>query len=155
MIIAVCAKYDNHIQFFKGDDGQSIQKFEVVPKGVSITDVQFSSNSRLLAFACDDASNGILNTMQHKVEHSFQDHDKHHACIATSISLNDNLLASASQDGTVIVRSLKDKSVVVKDKSIKSQITTAKFSPTSNKTLAIAYQSGVVALWDMHAKILK
>lgn len=93
--------------------------------------------------------------MQHKVDHMFLDHDKNHSCISVSISSNDNLVASAGSDGTLVVRSLKDSDIILKDKSVKSQITQCRFSPTSNKTLAVAYQSGVVALWDVHSLQMK
>ena len=139
MIIATCAKMDNHIQFFKADDGQTIQKFEVAARGVTVTDLQFSSNSRLIVFCCDDASFGVLNTMQHKVEQTFQDQDKNLSCVSVTISTNDNLVASASSDGQLIVRSLKDKQIIIKDKSIKSALMQVRFSPTSNKTLVCAY----------------
>lgn len=63
---------------------------------MTVTDIQFSSNSKLIAFCCDDSSNGVLNTMSHKVEHCFFDLDKNLPCVSTSISLNDNLLATGS-----------------------------------------------------------
>ena len=117
---------------------------------MTVTDIQFSSNSKLIAFSCDDSSNGVLNTMSHKVEHCFFDLDKNYPCVSTSISLNDNLVAAGSQDGTLVCRSLKDKTIILTDKSVKAQITLVRFSPTSNKTLAVAYNSGNIALWDMH-----
>lgn len=39
LIIATCAKFDNHVSFYRGEDGQEIQKFEVVPKGSTVTDI--------------------------------------------------------------------------------------------------------------------
>ena len=39
LIFATCSKYDNNVSFFKGEDGQPIQKFEVVPKGSTVTDI--------------------------------------------------------------------------------------------------------------------
>lgn len=93
--------------------------------------------------------------MVHKVENCFFDHDKNFPCVSTSISLNDNLVASGSADGTLICRSLKDNAIILQDKSRKSSITQLRFSPTSNKTLAVAYNSGEITLWDMHQKILK
>ena len=76
LIIATCAKFDNHINFYKAEDGQLIQKFEVLTKGSTVTGVQFSSNSKLLVFCGDDSSVGVLNTMQHKVESYWIDHEK-------------------------------------------------------------------------------
>jgi hypothetical protein len=63
LILATCAKNDNFVCFYKSEDGQAIQKFEVLPRGATVVDIQFSSNSRLLVFAGDDTSVGILNTM--------------------------------------------------------------------------------------------
>lgn len=54
-----------------------------------------------------------------------------------------------------MVRSIKDKQVLFRDKSIRAAITQVRFSPMSNKTLACSYSSGVIALWDMHAKVQK
>lgn len=55
----------------------------------------------------------------------------------------------------MIVRSLKDGEVIFSDNQIKSAMTRARFSPTSHKTLATSFESGVVALWDMQSKSLK
>lgn len=82
-----------------------------------MTDIQFSSaNSRLLVFAADDASFGYLNTMQHKVELLYYDHDKNYSCSAVSISQTDNFIAAGASDGTLVVRSLKEQQVIIKDK---------------------------------------
>lgn len=43
----------------------------------------------------------------------------------------------------------------MKDKTIKAPITETKFSPTQNKSLAVAYLTGVVTLWDVHSKVIK
>jgi len=54
--------------------------------------------------------------MQNKVEQMWYDHDKNYSCTCVSISQNDNLVASGASDGTLVVRSLKDNEVVLKDK---------------------------------------
>lgn len=88
-----------------------------------MTDIQFSANSRLLVFAADDASYGYLNTMQHKVEQVYYDHDKNYSCSAVSISQSDTFIAAGAADGTLVVRSLKEHQVTIKDKQIKAPIT--------------------------------
>jgi WD40 repeat protein len=90
-----------------------IQKFEVLPRGATVIDLQFSSNSRLLVFAGDDTSVGILNTMHHRVDAIFMDHDKNYSCTSVSLNLSDNLIASGSSDGTLIIRSIKENEVIV------------------------------------------
>jgi len=63
LLLAICEKYYNQISFYKAATGELIQKFEVLPKGATVTDLQFSSNSRMIVFSGDDASFGLLNTM--------------------------------------------------------------------------------------------
>ena len=61
LIVATCGENDNQIALAKVENGTIIQEMDVCPKGVSITDVCFSSKSTFIAFGCDDASVGIVN----------------------------------------------------------------------------------------------
>ena len=79
---------------------------EVCPKGVSITDVCFSSKSTFIAFGCDDASVGIVNIRQKRVETAIRDHDTAYSIRSVSFNCYDTLLASASSDGELIVNAL-------------------------------------------------
>jgi len=54
--------------------------------------------------------------MLSKVDYLWFDHDRNQACVCVSISQNDNLIASGSADGTLVVRSIKDDEVVMKDR---------------------------------------
>ncbi len=54
--------------------------------------------------------------MQDKVDCLWFDHDRNQACVCVSISQNDNLVASGSTDGTLVVRSIKDDAVIIKDR---------------------------------------
>ena len=75
MIIASCGANDNQVNLAKAADGFIISQFEVCPKGISVTDIAFSSKSSLLVFGCDDGSVGILNIRAKAVECELTDHD--------------------------------------------------------------------------------
>lgn len=127
----------------------------VVQKGTTITDLQFNTNSKLVVFSADDSTTGIVKPADNKVDQIFSDHDRNYSCNSISINSNDNLVASGSADGHLVVRSLRDGEVVMTDRQIRSPITKCRFSPTSQRTLATSFESGVVALWDLQSKVLK
>ena len=61
--------------------GAIMQRFEVCPKGVQVTDFCFSSNSKLIMFGCDDTNIGILNMRGTKqVEFTATDHEPNYTC---------------------------------------------------------------------------
>jgi hypothetical protein len=68
VIVASCGVNDNQVNLSRSSDGNIMSQFEVCPKGVSVTDISFSSKSSLLCFGCDDASMGILNIRARAVE---------------------------------------------------------------------------------------
>lgn len=103
-MVAICEKFNNQISFYKADTGEKIQKFEVLPKGSTVTDIQFSSNSRYVAFSGDDATYGLLNTVEERVEKIFTDHNPNYSCVSVSLSQSDGMLACGSADGTLICR---------------------------------------------------
>tara|TARA_B110000285_G_C14734224_1_gene427853 strand:+ start:189 stop:419 length:231 start_codon:yes stop_codon:yes gene_type:complete len=53
---------------FKASDGALISSLEVCQKGVTVTDLGFSSRSSFIAFGCDDGSFGIYNTRTKQVD---------------------------------------------------------------------------------------
>ena len=81
MIIATCGHADNQICLSRSLDGAIMQRFEVCPKGVQVTDFCFSSNSKLIMFGCDDTNIGILNMRGTKqVEFTATDHEPNYTC---------------------------------------------------------------------------
>jgi WD40 repeat protein len=108
IIIAICAKNENLIRFHSGKDGTIISSLAVVQKGTTITDLQFNTNSKILVFSADDSTTGIVKPSDNKVDQIFSDHDRNYSCNSISINLNDNLIASGSADGHLVVRSLRD-----------------------------------------------
>ena len=79
---------------------------ELCPRGVTITDIAFSSTSILIAFGCDDASAGIVNVRSKKLETVIRDHDPAYSIKAVMFNCYDTLLATGSSDGELIVNSL-------------------------------------------------
>jgi WD40 repeat protein len=96
-----------------------------------VTDLQFSSNSKLVVFSADDSTSGILKTMEQRVDQIFSDHNKNFACTSISLNSNDSILASGSSEGELIVRNIKDNEIILRDHQIRSAITKTKFSPVS------------------------
>ena len=75
MIIATCGINSNSLTMARTSDGTIIQEQELCPRGISITDCCFSSNSVYIAFGCDDGSAGIVNVRSKKLEAMLRDHD--------------------------------------------------------------------------------
>ena len=130
---------------------------EVCPQGVSVTDVCFSSKSTFIAFGCDDASVGIVNIRQKRVETALRDHDAAYSIRSVTFNCYDTLLASASSDGELIVNALspdmdnetQNANRIFRDRSMRSPLTMARFSFTKRHVLASAYESGLVCIWDL------
>lgn len=100
-------------------------------KGTTVTDLQFNTNSKMIVFSADDSTTGVIKPADNKVDQIFSDHDRNYSCNSISINSNDNLIASGSSDGQLVVRSLKDGDVILSDRQIRSPITKCRFSPTS------------------------
>lgn len=111
--------------------------------------MQFNTNSKLVCFSADDSTTGLVKVNESKVDQIFNDHDRNYSSTSISLNCSDNLFASGSSDGHLIVRNLKDGEVIISDRQIKSPLTKCRFSPTSQRTLATAFESGVVGLWDV------
>ena len=130
---------------------------EICPRGVSVTDLCFSSQSVYIAFGCDDASVGIVNVRSKKLEAMIREHDSAYAVRAVAFNCYDTLLASASSDGELAVYSLSIESPnqdqravrIFRDMQIRSALTMARFSFTKRHVLASSYQNGVVCIWDL------
>jgi len=76
--------------------------------GVSLTDVAFSSNSTLLAYGCDDGMVGIWHIQKKENLFEFKgDLDEAYPVRAVSFNVNDTMVAFASANGQIIVRSIK------------------------------------------------
>lgn len=75
-------------------------------RGISITDICFSSKSTHLAFGCDDASVGIVNVRQKEVQIVITDHDSAYSIRSVSFNCYDTLLATASYDGELVVNQI-------------------------------------------------
>lgn len=128
-------------------DGNVVQEMDLCPRGVTITDIAFSSTSILIAFGCDDASVGIVNVRSKKIETIIRDHDQAYSIRAVAFNCYDNLLASAASDGELIVNALETDSQtqekssvrIFRDKSQSSPLTLARFSFTKRHVLASSY----------------
>ena len=157
LIIATCGENDCQIALAKVADGSIIQEMEVCPKGVSITDVCFSSKSTFMAFGCDDSSVGIVNIRQKRVETAIRDHDPAYSIRSVSFNCYDSLLASASSDGELIVNALTPNEEsetqianrIFRDRSMRSPLTMCRFSFIKRHVLATSYESGLVCIWDL------
>ena len=75
MIIATCGLNSCSLTLARTSDGQIIQELEVCPRGISVADIAFSSQSVYIAFGCDDGSAGIVNVRSKKLEAMLRDHD--------------------------------------------------------------------------------
>ena len=106
MIIATCGLNSCSLTLARTSDGQIIQELEVCPRGISVADIAFSSQSVYIAFGCDDASVGIVNVRSKKLELMLRDHDQAYSTRAVAFNCHDTLLASASSDGELIVNAL-------------------------------------------------
>ena len=146
------------MMIFRAEDGASISDFSVTTKGISVTDLCFSSKSTMIGFGCDDASVGILNMRIKEVEVILRDHDSGYAVRSVSINCVDSLIASASSDGELIVNALSFGEPgseglrvrrIFRDRSMHSPITMVRFSNTKRHILATAYENGTVAVWDL------
>ena len=159
MILATCGENDCQIALAKVADGSIIQEMEVCQKGVSITDVCFSSKSTFIAFGCDDSSVGIVNIRQKRVETAIRDHDPAYSIRSVSFNCYDTLLASASSNGELVVNALTPDSAnqtqsavrIFRDMQIRSPLIMARFSFTKRHVFASAYQNGVVCIWDLQS----
>lgn len=93
----------NSVTMARASDGTVIQVMDLCPRGISVIDLCFSSKSTFLAYGCDDASVGIVNVRQKRVETALKDHDGAYYIKSVSFNCYDTLLASASSDGELIV----------------------------------------------------
>ena len=75
MIVATCGANSCSVTLARTSDGTVIQEMELCPRGISVTDLCFSSASVYIAFGCDDASVGIVNVRSKKLETLLRDHD--------------------------------------------------------------------------------
>ena len=107
MIVATCGANSNSITLARTSDGAVIQELELTPRGISVTDLCFSSQSVYIAFGCDDASVGIVNVRSKKLEAMIREHDSSFSMRAVAFNCYDTLLASACSDGELAVYSLQ------------------------------------------------
>lgn len=157
MIIATCGANSCSATLSRTSDGNMIQDMELCPRGISITDLCFSSQSVYIAFGCDDASVGIVNVRTKQLETLTRDHDQAYSVRAVAFNCYDTLLASGSSDGELVVCALsldkqagEEKSVrIFRDMQVRSPLTQVKFSFTKRHVMASAYQNGVVCIWDL------
>ena len=61
MILATCGQNSCSVTLSRTSDGIEIQKLDLCARGVSVTDIAFSSQSIYIAFGCDDNTVGIIN----------------------------------------------------------------------------------------------
>lgn len=73
-----------------------------------MVDVCFSSDSSLVAFCCNDGSVGTFNIKNKKIDRIFTDFGTQEELCAVSLNSNDTLMAAASKQGKVVVRSLEN-----------------------------------------------
>ena len=106
MIVATCGANSCSATLSRSSDGNVIQELELCPRGISITDLCFSSQSVYIAFGCDDASVGIVNVRTKQLETLIRDHDQAYSIRAVAFNCYDNLLASGSSDGELVVNAL-------------------------------------------------
>ena len=140
-------------------DGNVIQEIELCPRGVSVTDVCFSSTSNYIAFGCDDSSVGIVNVRSKNLELILRDHDQAYSIRAVAFNCYDTLLASASSNGELVVNALTPDPAnqaqnavrIFRDMQIRSPLIMARFSFTKRHVFASAYQNGVVCIWDLQS----
>lgn len=120
----------------------------------------------MILFGCDDGMVGILNLKNKKVDLEYRDHDPAYQVKAVSFNCLDTLVASGSSDGEFIVRTLQtDVSeeygltevigapAIFKDKSERSPLNCCKFSYTKRHVLAVAFDSGVIKIFDFSSFI--
>ena len=105
-VVASCGVNSNSVTMARASDGTVIQVMELCARGISITDLCFSSKSSYIAFGCDDSSVGIVNVKAKRVESAINDHDTAYAIRSVSFNCYDSLLASASADGDLIVNAI-------------------------------------------------
>mmetsp|Transcript_11876 Transcript_11876/g.15119 ORF Transcript_11876/g.15119 Transcript_11876/m.15119 type:complete len:207 (-) Transcript_11876:1530-2150(-) len=157
MILATCGTNSNSITLARTSDGTVIQEMELCPRGISITDLCFSSNSVFIAFGCDDASIGIVNVRSKKLEAMIREHDSAYTVRAVAFNCYDTLLASGASDGELVVYSLTTDSStqeqrserIFRDMQVRSPLIMARFSFTKRHVMASCYQNGVVCIWDL------
>lgn len=133
-----------------------MSQFEVCPKGVSVTDICFSSKSSQICFGCDDASMGVLNIRARAVELTRKDHDANYSTKSVSFNCYDNLICTGCSDGEVIVYQFGEGEackLVFRDKSQKSGLTMAKFSQTKRHVMASTYENGSICIWDFQTML--
>ena len=106
MIIATCGANSCSLTLARTSDGAIISELELCPRGISITDCCFSSNSVYIAFGCDDGSTGIVNVRSKNLEATIRDHDSAYSVRAVAFNCYDTLLASGSSDGELVVNAL-------------------------------------------------
>ena len=90
----------------KASDGAVMKVMEMCPRGITITDLCFSSKSTFIAFGCDDASVGIVSVKKGSIEVSIKDHDSAYSIKSVSFNCYDSLLVSGSSDGEIFVNSI-------------------------------------------------
>ena len=75
MILATSGQNSCSVTLSRTSDGRPIQEMELCPRGISVTDISFSSMSTYIAFGCDDASVGLVNVRSKKLERLIREHD--------------------------------------------------------------------------------
>ena len=156
-VIASCGVNSNQVTMARASDGTVLQVMELCPRGISVTDLCFSSKSSHIAFGCDDSSVGILNVKAKRVETAIRDHDSAYTIRSVSFNVYDSLLATASSDGELVVNQINlsesnqatENSRVFRDRSMRSSLIMARFSSTKRHVLASAYENGTICVWDL------
>jgi WD40 repeat protein len=93
------------LRLFKAQDGALISSFEVCPKGVSVTDLNFSQKSSFIIFGCDDGTFGIFNTRSKTVDVSTSAATPAYPVKSVGFSKEqDQFVLTGSSDGQIVVR---------------------------------------------------
>ncbi|MBW4440851.1 MAG: AAA-like domain-containing protein [Plectolyngbya sp. WJT66-NPBG17] len=132
------ASWDNTIRLWNSN-GDEIKTPQALRHKGAVYTVSFRSDGKTLASAGEHGDIKLW-TLQGKLLKQWKAHDTQ----INSLSFSDELLASASSDGTV--KLWRDGTLVKTLSSRNGQVYSASFSP-DGQTIATAHQDGTVKLW--------